>query len=77
MTIRRYLEPGAFSPAAIPAMNEAFEGVVTALDIGPEDETTRECVAQLIVELSRRYGAFDAAMLRDEAMKVLGGKGQK
>jgi hypothetical protein len=40
MSIRRYIKSGAFMPEAISAMNEAFESVVSALVIGPEDDSS-------------------------------------
>jgi hypothetical protein len=77
MPIRRYIKSGAFMPEAISAMSEAFESMVSALEIDPEDDTRREAVAKTVIELARANGEFDASTLSDTAIRVLGGLDRK
>jgi hypothetical protein len=75
MPINPYLKLGAvFTPEALSAMGEALQGAVAALEIGDGDQTRREAVAQFIIDLALSYGSFDATVLRDKAIKSLGGK---
>jgi hypothetical protein len=74
MPIRRYITSQVFTPEALSAMGEAFQGAVAALEIPDEDETRREAVAQFIIHLALSYRDFDAGVLRDKAIKSLGGK---
>jgi hypothetical protein len=78
MSIRRYIKSGAFMPEAVSAMNEAFESVVSALVIGPEDDSSRQAVAKFIIRLARKKnGGFDASTLSDTTVRVLGGLARK
>ncbi|SDR63795.1 hypothetical protein SAMN05519103_09046 [Rhizobiales bacterium GAS113] len=58
-------------------MSEAFESAVSALEIGPEDETGREAVAQSIIQLAGSGADIDASKLRDKVIEALGGLRRK
>jgi hypothetical protein len=73
MALERYVERTAFPPEALRAMGEAFDGVLKALDIGPEEEVKRKTIAQIIIRLAQADESLDATSLRDRAIKALEG----
>jgi hypothetical protein len=73
MPIRGYITSQIFTPEALSAMGEAFQGTVAALEIDEGDETRREAVAQFIIHLAHSYSSLDADALRDRTIKSLGG----
>jgi hypothetical protein len=54
-------------------MGDAFDGTFEFLKIGLTEEARRQSVAQLIVTLATADHEADALMLRDSAVKILGG----
>ena len=72
MPIKRYITSEVFTPEAVSAMGEAFQGTVAALEVGEGDATRREAVAQFIIHLALSYPMLDADALRDKAIKSLG-----
>jgi hypothetical protein len=74
MPINPYLKHGAvFTPEALAVMGKAFEGAVAALGID-HNESKRETVAQLIIELALSPKDLDATALRDQAIAALGAR---
>ena len=72
MPMRPYIKGDmAFSPAAVVAMGEAFQGVLDDLNIGEEAETKRAAVAQFIVEYVKLMGSADVAKMRRTAVVAL------
>jgi hypothetical protein len=67
----------AFSPAAVVAMGEAFQGVLDDLNIGEEAETKRAAVAQFIVEYVKLMGSADVAKMRRTAVVAFSGTARK
>lgn len=70
MPIRRYIEDASvFGPAALSAMNKAFEAAIWTL--GPDcDEMKREAVARAIIRLAQE-GDFGAASLHRRAVAAI------
>ena len=54
-------------------MSDAFEGVVAALGIGPQEETRRNAVAQFIITMVRSDDGTDLTTLRARAITALRG----
>jgi hypothetical protein len=67
MPIRTFIQPGAFDPEAIAAMNEAFNAACEKLSDSDQPEVTREVVATRIIAAARR-GERDPARLLEAAL---------
>jgi hypothetical protein len=73
MALERYVEGTAFPPEALRVLGEAFNSVLKALDIAPEEEAKRKTIAQMIIRLAQADESLDATSLRDRAIKALEG----
>jgi hypothetical protein len=75
MPLWRYVKKGmTFSPEEIAAMGDAFQGAVSELGIGEDEETKREAIAQFIIDFARADGRADNALrMRKAAVKALSG----
>jgi hypothetical protein len=67
MSIRSFLQPGAFEPEAIAAMSEAFEAALKELQDTGQLEVTREVIAGRIIAAAR-FGERDPVRLREAAL---------
>ena len=72
MPIRRYLEHGVvFSPEALSVMGKAFEAAIWTFRCEC-DETKREAVPKLIIQLARNDSSLDVATLHRKAVAEFG-----
>jgi hypothetical protein len=71
MPIRRYVESQRFTPEALAIMSEAFIGACQELRVGLDDETGRETIAKVVIELARADPEISADELCDKAVKIL------
>ena len=69
MTIRSFIEPGAFDPQAIMVLGEAFEAAVKELPDNAQPEVARELIAGRIIAAAR-LGECDPARLLIAARRV-------
>ena len=69
MTIRSFMEPGAFDPQAIMVLGEAFEAAVKELPDNAQPEVARELIAGRIIAAAR-LGECDPARLLIAARRV-------
>ena len=69
MTIRSFVEPGAFDPQAIMVLGEAFDAAVKELPDNAQPEVARELIAGRIISAAR-LGECDPARLLIAARRV-------
>jgi hypothetical protein len=69
MTIRSFIEPGAFDPEAIMVLGEAFEAAVKEIPDNAQPEVARELIAGRIIAAAR-LGERDPARLLIAARPV-------
>jgi hypothetical protein len=69
MTIRSFIEPGAFDPEAIMVLGEAFEAAVKELPDDAQPDVAREIIAGRIIAAAR-LGECDPARLLIAARRV-------
>jgi hypothetical protein len=70
MSIHSFVTPGAFDPAALAVMGEAFEAACKALDDTGQPQIVREVIAQRIIEAAGR-GERDPVRLAGAALPWL------
>jgi hypothetical protein len=68
MPIRTFIQPGAFDPAAIAAITEAFDAACEKLSDTDQPEVMREVIAGRIIAAAR-LGERDPARLLEAALR--------
>ena len=63
-----FIQPGAFDPEAIAAMNEAFDAACKELGDTGQPEAAREVIAGRIIAAAR-LGERDPVRLREAALR--------
>ena len=70
MPLKRMLDDNrTFDPKAVAILLEAFNDIVVALDL--RTETDREKAAKIVIRLAHGQTDFDAAKIRDEAVRLM------
>ena len=70
MPLKRMLDDNrTFDPKAVAILLEAFNDIVMALDL--RTETDREKAAKIVIRLAHGQTDFDAAKIRDEAVRLM------
>jgi hypothetical protein len=67
MSIRSFVTPGAFEPAAIAAMSEAFDAACKELNDTGQPQIVLEVIAERIIAAARQ-GERDPVRLREAAL---------
>ena len=70
MPLKRMLDDNrTFDPKAVAILLEAFNDIVVALDL--RTEADREKAAKIVIRLAHGQTDFDAAKIRDEAVRLM------